>query len=131
MSDETERLIDAFGSGLNVNWPDRLTRAYPAYQALLAHIRAKDESIAEIARERDVNIAALESIKIALRRDGTESYATWAAHCRDALDRVAALEAEVERLRSVTVGAIPEVGYYADGWNDCRQAMFAARKGEP
>jgi trans-aconitate methyltransferase len=65
-------------------------------------LRAHADSLEENARlraERDTHVAVTERIKVALRIRGTGSYVEWAAHCRDALDKLERAEAELTKLK--------------------------------
>ena len=79
---------------------DRHARELEARAAILAAFAERDARIAELER----NEQRLKSM----------------VDIRD--EQIAELEA-------VHIGAIPATTDYANGWNDCRQAMFAARKG--
>jgi len=64
--------------------------------------RSYADSLEENARlraERDTHVAVTERIKVALRIRGTGSYVEWAAHCRDALDKLERAEAELTKLK--------------------------------
>lgn len=86
MSEEAKRLIDTFGNGLNANWPDSLSHAYPAYQELLAHIE-------RIERERDEARAQVNAMSIYHEGDAVRD--------AEAAERIAALEAENAALRAL------------------------------
>lgn len=77
-----------------------------------AHADALEEN-ARLRAERDTHVAVTERIKVALRIRGTGSYVEWAAHCRDALDKLERAEAELAKLRRGLESAMDALGILA------------------